>query len=268
MSDDDGSSITKELNAELRAAIGEGSFLLNFHPILDGASGRPTAVEALLRWRLQDGRTVSPAVVLAVARDQQLLREINLWTIHAAADAARSIYARHGVPVGVNLDSDAGAPGVLSDMLADALRACDLPTAALAVEVTELSLANAHAEEEVRALSDAGHEIFIDDFRVGAASMARLRDLRPSGLKTERAMVMRVDENIHVATSFQAALRLAQSYDLPLIAKGVERTSEFHAVCAYGAAGVQGFLFGRPSTLDDVMDSLNEGPDPDLFGAG
>lgn len=262
----DGAALTSKLNQELARAVGRGAFALNFQPIFDARTGRATAFEALLRWRMQDGRTVSPAVILAIAEDKRIFRELTSWTMHAAAAAATQSFGRAGIAISVNVTFDDAPAGFVSDVIGEALAIHDLPRAALALEISEYAIASSPgAALELTELAERGHAVYVDDFRLGGGSMARLREIAPAGLKTERAIVGGVDERLHVANAFQAVAQLAQSYGLPLIAKGVERRSEFFAVRSFGADAVQGFLFGRPGTLESALHMALDPPNADVF---
>ncbi|MFB9724991.1 diguanylate cyclase domain-containing protein, partial [Planobispora longispora] len=77
-----------EIAAGLRQALAQGEFSLAYQPVVNLASGRIYAVEALLRWLPAGGRAVPPDVFIPVAEDTGLIVEIGRWALErACADA-------------------------------------------------------------------------------------------------------------------------------------------------------------------------------------
>src|SRR6202050_5775515 len=76
------------IEQERRRAVEPGEFELLFQPEakFDGPSTQ--LVEALLRWRLPDGRHVSPAEFLAVAEESGLIMNISDWVLRSAIQSA------------------------------------------------------------------------------------------------------------------------------------------------------------------------------------
>ena len=91
----------------LRRALERGEFELVFQPEIDAASLSTRLVEALLRWRLPDGRRASPAEFLTVAEESGLIMEISDWVLRTAIEAAAQWH--HGAwpdaRVAINLSS-------------------------------------------------------------------------------------------------------------------------------------------------------------------
>ena len=74
----------------LRYALERGEFELVFQPEIDAATLSTRLVEALLRWRLPDGRRASPAEFLAIAEESGLIMEISDWVLRTAIKTAAS----------------------------------------------------------------------------------------------------------------------------------------------------------------------------------
>lgn len=64
------------LEAGLYRALKNGELMLYFQPLLGLSNGAPVGAEALLRWRLPDGRFVSPRTLIDVAEETQLIQEV------------------------------------------------------------------------------------------------------------------------------------------------------------------------------------------------
>jgi EAL domain-containing protein (putative c-di-GMP-specific phosphodiesterase class I) len=72
----------------LRYALERGEFELVFQPEIDAATLSTGVVEALLRWRLPDGRRASPGEFLAIAEESGLILEISNWVLRTSIETA------------------------------------------------------------------------------------------------------------------------------------------------------------------------------------
>ena len=87
--------------------IEDGRFELAFQPEVDLHTFQVPLVEALIRWRLPDGRLASPADFLGVAEDSGLITDISDWVLRSAIEAASNWYhgGWQGVRVAINVSA-------------------------------------------------------------------------------------------------------------------------------------------------------------------
>jgi diguanylate cyclase (GGDEF)-like protein len=75
---------------ELRAAIEQGEFFLEYQPVFDLASRQPVGFEALLRWNHPEQGRLEPGAFVSVAEDAGLLLPIGRWCLYEACRQARA----------------------------------------------------------------------------------------------------------------------------------------------------------------------------------
>jgi diguanylate cyclase (GGDEF)-like protein len=68
--------VSQQVESDLRAAIANNEFTLNYQPLVDATSGEIVAVEALMRWQQADGSFISPAVFIPIAEETGLINPI------------------------------------------------------------------------------------------------------------------------------------------------------------------------------------------------
>ncbi len=71
----------------LHAAFDRQSLFVVYQPQLDLMTGRAVGAEALLRWRTEDGKFVSPAQFIPVAEQSGLIVPIGNWVLRTALQA-------------------------------------------------------------------------------------------------------------------------------------------------------------------------------------
>ena len=103
----------------------------------------------------------------------------------------------------------------------------------------------------MQALKALGVLVAIDDFGTGYSSLGYISRLRPDELKVDQSLVTDVDTDAEraglvVAGLLVAALAMARSLHLMVVAEGVETEAEQAFLQAHGCDMAQGFLHARP----------------------
>ena len=189
------------MESDLRRALDQDELDLAYQPIFDVDTGRPVAVEALLRWSHPVRGPVSPAEFIPVAEDSGLIVPIGRWVLQrACAQVAawrRRLPADAPLRLCVNLSArHVARPEVVSDV-ALALRTSGLPAESLALEITE-SVLMEEGEVAQAALGDLralGVSLYLDDFGTGYSSLGYLRRFPLDALKIDRSFVEGITES-------------------------------------------------------------------------
>ena len=248
------------LAGRLRQALERREFELFFQTIQRVIDGKVVAMEALVRWRQADGSFMPPMQFIPLCEESGLIVPLGDWVLQEAA-RCHGILASQGfghLAIAVNVS----ALQFLSDTLPQSLRALrethDLPRGALHVELTESVLLRQPetARAAMSELRKDGVCISIDDFGTGFSSMAYLKELSPDYLKIDRTFVANVHNDERNASICRALIALGHGLGLKIIAEGVECTEELGWLRMHGCDQVQGYLFGRPAPLVEVLASM------------
>ncbi|RYE97712.1 MAG: EAL domain-containing protein, partial [Oxalobacteraceae bacterium] len=94
--------------------------------------------------------------------------------------------------------------------------------------------------DSLRAL---GVLVAVDDFGTGYSSLSYISRLRPDELKLDKSLVTNVDADAERAGVVVAALAMARSLRLDVVAEGVETEAEKAFLRAHGCDMAQGFLY-------------------------
>jgi diguanylate cyclase (GGDEF)-like protein/PAS domain S-box-containing protein len=242
-----------ELETGLRSALDHGEITLNYQPVVDMASGRPVAYEALMRWTHPVLGPIGPVDFIPVAEDTGLIVPLGRWALLAACTHAASL-GPDGAPVSVNLaPRQLSYPGIVADV-ADALEHTGLEPSKLLLELTESALLEGADSplsvlEELKAL---GVALVLDDFGTGYSSLSYLQRFPLDGLKIDRAFVAEMTTDGRDAALVQAVVTMARSLGLTVVPEGIETESQREALLALGCRYGQGFLFGHPLPASEL----------------
>lgn len=252
----------------LRRALEDGELVPYFHPMVDLASGRTVAFEALLRWAHPELGMVAPGRFLPAVEASGLMFPVGRHVLaealgELAALRRRSPGARQ-VKMAVNaspleLVHERYAAAVLDELAMQGLR-----PEALVVEVTETAafVDERLAVRQLAELREAGVEIALDDYGAGHSSALRLLRLPLDAIKLDRELVCDVDTDRRARAVVRSSVAMAAELGLAVVAEGVETESQREALLALGCMLGQGWLFARPVPPAGMVDFVEDHPVP------
>ncbi len=239
-----------EFEADLRNAIQHGLFLIKWQPMVNCSTGELYGFEALLRWDRPGHGPVSPALFVPVAESLGLHRDLDAWVLRTACAAA--VHWPRPTRVAVNISAKWFQSNDLSRLVEACLRETGLEPARLELEVTERVFIEAagHALPELGQLKALGVSLSLDDFGTGFSSIGYLRNIAFDKLKLDRMFIEGLGSCRRTETIVRSMLQLGAGLGMVVCAEGVEQESQLGILQAYQCNEVQGYLIGRPDTLN------------------
>ncbi|MDO5611485.1 MAG: EAL domain-containing protein [Pseudomonadota bacterium] len=244
------------LERELRHAVSNGALALHYQPKVDAASGRMTGVEALVRWQLSNGMSISPAEFIPLAEETGLIRDIDAWVLREACRQG-AIWADMGwdqLTVAVNLSLARFDPGIMHDSLTAALGESGFDPRHLEVELLESEmLRNSRVTHDwIEQLKSIGIRVAIDDFGTGYSGLSYLQNFALDTLKIDRSFVNMLEKSGGTRHLVRAIVAMALALDYRVVAEGVETEEQARILREEGCHDLQGFLFHRPMPADQL----------------
>jgi diguanylate cyclase (GGDEF)-like protein len=251
------------LGLELREALVRRDFEIFYQPIVCLRNSRPIGFEALIRWRHREHGMILPNRFIPLAEEMGLIGALGEATlVQACRDCASW---NDDLRVSVNL-SPRQFSANLVQVVERALRAADLPPARLELEITESVLlqdneANLATLYALRAL---GIRIALDDFGTGYSSLSYLRRFPFDKIKVDRSFVQGMADDPDSLAIVQSIANLAPKLGMRTTAEGIETERELERARRAGCTEGQGYYFGRPMRMADVLHYLAGFPAPAL----
>lgn len=250
-------SATPVVQADLEAAFDNGHIIAWFQPQVSTDTGRVTGMEALARWAHPGKGTLGPAEFLAAIEQCGMsVRLSEVMLSQAMRSLRRFDKAGLDIPViAVNFSANELQNPKLADKIRWELDRHDLAPNRLCVEILESVVAGRDDDviaRNIRAISDMGCRIDLDDFGTGHASISSIRRFAVDRIKIDRSFVTRVDQDQNQREMISAILTMAEQLHLDTLAEGVETVAEHAILAQLGCGHVQGFGLARPMPADDV----------------
>ncbi|MDP9334486.1 MAG: diguanylate cyclase [Actinomycetota bacterium] len=256
-----------DLESALRQATARGELFAYYQPIVDLQIGQVAHFEALIRWDRPGVGLIRPDAFIPVAEETGIIMEIGLWVLCcAAADCARWQSVAPGVGISVNVSVRQFESGDLVSSVQDALLRTGLAPELLTLEITETVMLD-HTDRNaaiMRRIRDLGVHISLDDFGSGFSSLTYLRLLPIDSLKIDRLFLQSFGSAWRDDAMLRAIVNLGTTYDLVVVAEGIDTEAKLAAVRAVGCRYGQGFLFSKPMPIGEALAylGLEQGSSP------
>ena len=251
------------LETELHNGLRRAQFLLLYQPQVD-SQGRVTGAEALVRWQHPVQGMVPPSEFIPLAEESGLILPLGQWVMETAL-RQQARWQHDPLFAHLSLAINVSARQFLQDDFVAQVLALVQQTGAnpaqIKLELTEsLLLANVDSViATMRALKAHGLGFSLDDFGTGYSSLSYLKRLPLDQIKIDQGFVRDVLLDASDAAIARSIIALAGSLGLSVIAEGVETTAHHQFLLAHGCQAFQGYLFGRPLTLEDFENRVRQG---------
>jgi diguanylate cyclase (GGDEF)-like protein/PAS domain S-box-containing protein len=248
-----------ELESELRRAIDNAEFVLNYQPIADLQTGELVGAEALIRWDHPTHGRIAPNVFIPLAEETGLIDEIGTWVLRTGCtQVARWAALSPGrVPrVSINLSAHQLADPQFAWTVQAAMAHAGATPSWITLELTESMLVQNSSAfiERLHAIRALGVQIAIDDFGTGYSSLAYLQQFPITHIKIDRSFVTPLDDPARDAGLVHAIIEIGRALGLTTIAEGIETPTQLARLRKLGCGFGQGSLFARPLEEDAMAD--------------
>lgn len=238
------------IESELRSALIRDEFTLYFQPQVD-EQGHVFGVEALIRWKHPQLGIVSPADFIPIAEASGLIIPIGNWVLKSACEqlavwATRPEFS--SLSIAVNISARQFIHHEMVSNLESYLRETCADPKKLKLELTETALVE-NIDEAVKKtiyLNKIGVSLALDDFGVGYSSMTYLQQLRLEQIKIDQSFVRDIPEDSNDAAIAISIISLAKSFDIEVLAEGVETKAQLDFLMMHGCKKFQGYHFSKP----------------------
>jgi diguanylate cyclase (GGDEF)-like protein/PAS domain S-box-containing protein len=252
------------LERDLRLALQNKEFYLNYQPIICLKTGELAGFEALLRWQHPEQGFISPADFIPIAEDTGSIVQIGEWVLYEACRQLRIWQIQfphiHSLKMSVNLAIQQIKQSSLLEILNRILLETGLDGNCLKLEITESMLMD-DGEATIELLVQIREkkiQLSIDDFGKGYSSLSYLHRFPINTIKIDRSFVSNMNSDEENFEIVKTIATLAHTLGMDVVAEGVETEAQMTHLKTLGCEYGQGYLFSKPVDAEAIESMLEK----------
>lgn len=241
----------------LREALDQQEFVLFYQPKAHLVSGDIVGFEALIRWQHPEHGLLAPGEFLHYMDGTELEVLVGEWVIDSVLQQM-SVWSAQGIDCRVS--ANISADHLLRDNFSERLRMILRRHPGIAAERLELEILETaaladmkKAVETITQCRKLGVQFALDDFGTGYSSLTYFLNLPVQLLKIDQSFVRVMLEDPGGLGIVESVVRLAQAFNRPVIAEGVETLDHGAMLLHFGCQLAQGYGISRPMPADRVV---------------
>ena len=252
------------LEHELGNALERNQLQVFFQPKVNPVSSNIVGMEALLRWQHPHRGLLYPADFIPVAEKTRQIIPIGAWVLKQVCDEMLR-WRRQGLPqirMSLNLSVAQLEQEDYIDTFTATIKGVGLAAELFELQITEQAMLDGCGKvaKTLRALSQAGVSVAIDDFGCGHSSLNYLRDYPVNTLMIDRSFVRDITQDPEQSRIVDGIAMMARGLNLSLMAKGVENLIQLEHLRQLGCNEVQGYLYGKAVSANATFALLRRYP--------
>ncbi|MCM1982080.1 two-component system response regulator [Lyngbya confervoides] len=245
-----------QLEKDLRRAVEQQEFSLDYQPIFALANREICGFEALIRWSHPQRGRISPEAFIPMAEEIGLIVPLGAWALQQACQqlaqwqsqcpAAASLY------VSVNLSMAQLREASFMTTIDQALAQSGILPSCLQLELTESMLMDG-SEALVTLLqgwADDGIRLSIDDFGTGYSSLSYLHRFPVHSIKVDQSFVNSMLQQREKRKIVETIIHLAHQLGIEAIAEGIESVAQLDYLKLLNCEKGQGYSLSKPLPSD------------------
>lgn len=245
----------------LHVAIDNDELSVAYQPKIDLQTGKVCGMEALTRWNSGEYGAINPQVFVGVAEKSGLIVQLTRWMFNTALRQCKPLLARTPhLKLAINLSAVLLPDPHLVDIVMRSIHTWDFPAGNLILELTESAVMKDpdSSRSTIKLLRNEGIIVSIDDFGTGYSSLAYLRRLPVGELKIDKSFILGMAENKEDCSIVNAVISLAHTFDLEVVAEGIENRETLTSLKQMGCDTGQGYYIAKPMPMSQFLKWLGE----------
>ncbi|HAO25390.1 MULTISPECIES: EAL domain-containing protein [unclassified Methylophaga] len=246
-------------HAAIFSAIDDEQMRLFFQPKIDMTSGDIVGFEALVRWQHPSKGLLSPIEFLPSINESEVEVRLGHYVIREALKCLANWHS-YGLKLRVSVNLSAyhlARNSFIKNLEVICNEFPDLDLSYFQIEILE-----SHALDELSSIQTVISEcekkfnisMALDDFGTGYSSLSHIRTLSIKTIKIDQSFVRNMLNDADDYKIVESVISLANSFNIEVIAEGVESLKHAQILLCMGCKIAQGYAIARPMPSESVLD--------------
>lgn len=253
----------EKMEKRLSVALQNQELEIFYQPLYSIRSLEIYGTEALLRWRNPETNNyIYPLEFIPLAEETGMIIPIGEWVLKTATKQIVQWQKDTDLPlsISVNVSAKQFMDENFVKIVSEALEESGLTPKYLILEITESNVME-HLElaiSKMDNLKSLGVKLALDDFGTGYSSLSYLKQFPLDTLKIDRTFISDILTNKNNEILVKAVIEVAHTFNLTVVAEGIELDEQLKVVrelkCDFG----QGYLLSKPLSTQQFEQMLKK----------
>ena len=245
-----------EMENKLKNALEMNQFSIFFQPQYHTIGKKLRGVEALLRWKDENGNFIGPGEFIPIAEKNGNIIPIGAYVIDESIRIFMEWKKNYSFPLilSINVSAIQYKQPDFVEQIMRSIRKYHMKPEELELELTESVLIDDYQliTEKLAVLRDCGIKISLDDFGTGYSSLSYLKGLPLDTLKIDKSFVDTISTDANSQIILESIMYMVKKLGLETIAEGVETEEQFFYLDNIECDNIQGYFLGKPMSAEDI----------------
>ena len=250
------------LESNIRRAIKNREFFVEYQPQVDAKNGKIIGAEALVRWTGPDLKRIPPLDFIPIAEDTGLILEIGHIVLTKAISQMKQWHddGYDDLNIAINISGIQLLQSRLIQQVDSILKDTKFNPKFLELELTESVLMEnfERASTLLKEFQQKGIQVSIDDFGTGYSSLSYLKQLPIDKIKIDQSFIRNIENDKNDKIIVNTIIAMAHGLEFSVIAEGVEDKYQSDYLKEMRCDYLQGYYYGKSLSPEEFEMLLKE----------
>lgn len=241
-------------------ALTNNEFIPYYQLIISAADQEWRGVEVLVRWQHPQRGLLTPNHFISSIEQSKLITPLTKSLMKKVASDLSPHTQHFPKPfyIAFNIHASHLECNDLIEDCNEFLASFPPNTVKLTLEMVEGEFItnSCHLDALLQEFRKIGVTIAMDDFGTGYSNLGYLQHYQIDHLKIDKSFVSKICNMASDTRLIDSIISLAKKMNMDVVAEGVENDEQFLHLTRQGVEFIQGFLFSRPSPLNEMITLL------------
>ncbi len=246
-----------KLESDLRKSLQNNQFEVFYQPFYSPNTKKIVGAEALLRWRRDDGKYVSPVIFIPLLENLNMIGDVGLFVFNDAIKHCHYINDRFdkNFQISINISGKQLQINSFCEQIRNSIESVGVNPKNIILELTESVMSDDSGETlaKFKTLRDFGCLIAIDDFGTGYSSLSYLKKFEIDIIKIDKSFIGDFNKSKASHAIIKSIFALSKDLDYMVVCEGVETNEQLDFCIGLDADKIQGYLISKPLNIEDFL---------------